>query len=287
MATQVYINGQFYDKEDAKISVFDHGLLYGVGVFEGIRSYGGKPFRIDQHLERLWNSAKSLWFEIPISRQEMAEGINRAVQLNGISEGYIRVIVTRGKGVSPGLEPEFGSEQHVIIIAEPISLYPPEAYERGLEIVTASTIRTPDACMSPRVKSLNYLNNILAKIEAKEFDCMEAIMLNQQGEVAECTADNIFVVSDGVVRTPPPNASILEGVTRNLVIELCRENGIEVREECLTQFDIYNGSECFITGSAAEVVPVVKVDNRTIGGGTVGPVTKTLMSEFHRVTRAC
>lgn len=284
MALKVFISGTFYDKDDAKISVFDHGLLYGDGVFEGIRSYAGKVFRMQQHLDRLWDSAKAIWLKIPMSKEEMAAAIEETLRVNGIEDGYIRVVVTRGAGTL-GLDPNRCSDPRVIIITDHIALYPKELYDRGLELITVSTIRNHPAALSPRIKSLNYLNNILAKIEGLQAGCIEALMLNHKGEVAECTGDNIFLVRKGDLLTPPKEAGILEGITRDAVIELACESGISVREIPLTKHDVYIADECFLTGTAAEVVPVVKVDSRPIGDGTPGPVTRDLMAKFHRLTR--
>ncbi|GAB4127111.1 MAG: branched-chain-amino-acid transaminase [Thermogutta sp.] len=284
MALKVFISGKFYDKDDAKVSVFDHGLLYGDGVFEGIRSYAGKVFRIQQHLDRLWDSAKAIWLTIPMSKEEMAAAIEETLRLNGIEDGYIRVVVTRGAGTL-GLDPNRCSDPQVIIITDHISLYPKELYEKGLELITVSTIRNHPAALSPRIKSLNYLNNILAKIEGLQAGCIEALMLNHKGEVAECTGDNIFLVRKGELLTPPKEAGILEGITRDAVIELACESGISVREIPLTKHDVYIADECFLTGTAAEVVPVVKVDSRPIGDGAPGPITRDLMAKFHRLTR--
>ncbi|GAB6166871.1 branched-chain-amino-acid transaminase [Thermostilla marina] len=284
MSLKVYINGKHYDKEEAVISVYDHGLLYGDGVFEGIRSYGGKVFRMQEHLDRLWDSAKAILLEIPISKEEMARAIVETLKINNIDDGYIRVIVTRGSGTL-GLDPNRCSDPQVIIITDYISLYPKELYENGLEIVTASTIRNHPGALSPRIKSLNYLNNILAKIEGLKAGCVEALMLNHKGEVAECTGDNIFLVRNGKLYTPPTDAGILEGITRNVVIDLAREAGLEVLEVPLTRHDVYTASECFLTGTAAEVIPVVKVDSRPIGDGKPGPITRDLIARFHRLVR--
>jgi branched-chain amino acid aminotransferase len=284
MSLKIYIAGKLYDKEDAKISVYDHGLLYGDGVFEGMRSYGGKVFRLEQHLERLWNSAKAIWLEIPMSRPALAKAVNDTLATNGITDGYIRLVVTRGAG-ELGLDPKRCSNPQVIIITDHINLYPEEFYLNGLEIVTASTMRNHPAALSPRVKSLNYLNNILAKLEGLQAGCIEALMLNHKGEVAECTGDNIFVVRANVVLTPPTDAGILEGITRDTVIELARKANYDVREVALTRHDVYIADECFLTGSAAEVIPVVKVDKRKIGAGVPGPVTRDLMERFRRLTR--
>jgi branched-chain amino acid aminotransferase len=282
---QIFINGALYDKEEAKISVYDHGLLYGDGVFEGIRSYGGKVFKLDEHLDRLWNSAKAIILEIPMTKAEMAKAIHDTLEVNKIKDGYIRVVVTRGAG-SLGLDPNRCANPQVIIITDHIALYPAELYERGLEIITASTVRNHPAALSPRIKSLNYLNNILAKIEGVQAGCIEALMLNCKGEVAECTGDNIFIVRQGKLLTPPLDACILEGITRDVVIDLARQVGITVVETPLTRHDVYIADECFLTGSAAEVVPVVKVDSRTIGAGKPGPMTQDLMARFHKLTRA-
>ncbi len=284
MSLKIYLNGELVDKEDAKISVYDHGLLYGDGVFEGIRSYGGKVFLLQEHLDRLWDSAKAIWLEIPLSKDEMARAIADTLKANQIDDGYIRVIVTRGSGTL-GLDPNRCSDPQVIVIADKISLYPKEFYEQGLEIITVSTVRNHPAALSPRIKSLNYLNNILAKIEGLQAGCIEALMLNHKGEVAECTGDNIFLVRDGRMLTPPNEAGILEGITRKAVIDLAREDGIEVLEVPLTKHDVYIAAECFLTGTAAEVVPVVKVDSRTIGDGKPGPITKKLFARFHELTR--
>jgi branched-chain amino acid aminotransferase len=285
MALQVYISGRLYDKEDAKISVYDHGLLYGDGVFEGLRSYSGRVFRLEEHLGRLWDSAKAIRLEIPMSRDAMAKAVNDTLASNGITDGYIRLVVTRGSG-SLGLDPNRTSNPQVIIITDHISLYPKELYEKGLEIVTVSTLRNHPAALSPRIKSLNYLNNILAKIEGLQAGCSEALMLNHKGEVAECTGDNIFLVRNRELLTPPIDAGILEGITRDAVMDLASEVGIMVRESSLTKHDVYIADECFLTGTAAEVIPVVKVDSRVIGNGEPGPITRDLIKRFHQLTRA-
>jgi len=285
MSLKIYINGKLYDKEDAKISVYDHGFLYGDGVFEGMRIYGGKVFRLEEHLVRLWNSAKAIWLKIPISKEEMAKAVNDTLKTNEIDDGYVRLVVSRGAGTL-GLDPNRTSDPQVIIITDHIALYPDEYYEKGLEIITVNTIRNHPAALNPRVKSLNYLNNILAKIEGLQANCEEALMLNHKGEVAECTGDNIFLVSQGRLLTPPIDAGILEGITRDVVIELAEKEGITVRQIPLTRHDVYIAEECFLTGSAAEVVPVVKVDSRKIGDGKPGPTTRRLMKLFHEVTRS-
>ena len=284
MSLKIYINGTFYDKEDAKISVYDHGLLYGDGVFEGMRSYGGKVFRLDDHLERLWFSAKAIWLEIPSTNQQMVDAVNETLAKNKIQDGYIRLVVTRGAGTL-GLDPNQTSDPQVIIIADKIVLYPDELYENGLEIITVSTQRNHPAALSPRIKSLNYLNNILAKIEGLQAGCIEALMLNHKGEIAECTGDNIFLIRDQRIYTPPTDAGILEGITRKAVIDLAEEMGNPVHQVALTRHDVYIADECFLTGSAAEVIPVVKVDSRQIGTGKPGPITHELKQRFHRLTR--
>lgn len=285
MSLKIYINGTLFDKEDAKISVYDHGLLYGDGVFEGLRSYDGKVFRLDEHLDRLYESAKAIWLQIPMAKADLAKAVNETVAVNGIKDGYVRLVVTRGAG-SLGLDPNRTSDPQVIIIADSITLYPKEFYENGLEIVSVSTIRNHPAALSPRVKSLNYLNNILAKIEGLQAGCVEALMLNHKGEIAECTGDNIFLVSRGDLLTPPIEAGILQGITRDAVIELAKNDGLTVRETALTKHDVYIADECFLTGSAAEVIPVVKVDSRPIGDGKPGVITRELSKRFHELTRS-
>jgi branched-chain amino acid aminotransferase len=284
MSRQIYISGKFYAQEDAKISVFDHGLLYGDGVFEGLRAYNGKVFRLAEHITRLYESAKAIWLTIPMSQQEMRDAVNESVRINEIKDGYIRLVVTRGAGTL-GLDPNRCSNPQVIIIADAIALYPKELYEKGLEIVTVSVQRMHPAALNPRIKSLNYLNNILAKIEGLQAGCIEALMLNHKGEVAECTGDNIFLVRHGALWTPPLEAGILEGVTRDAVIEVAREAGIVVHEAPLTKHDVYVAEECFLTGTAAELIPVVKVDSRVIGTGKPGPMTRDLEKRFKQLTR--
>jgi len=284
MSLQIYISGKYFDKEHAKVSVYDHGLLYGDGVFEGMRSYHGKVFRLAEHLDRLWDSARSIWLTIPISKEEMAKAVNETLAKNSIRDGYIRLIITRGPGTL-GLDPNKCPMPEVIIITDHIQLYPKEFYDNGLKIITASTVRNHTAALSPRIKSLNYLNNILAKIEGMRAGCVEALMLNTQGEVAECTGDNIFLVRNGILFTPPIDAGILEGITRNAVIELAEKAGITVRQIPLSRHDVYIADEVFLTGSAAEVIPVVEIDSRIIGEGKPGPMTKKLTAKFHELTR--
>jgi branched-chain amino acid aminotransferase len=284
MGLKVYISGKLYDKEDAKISVYDHGLLYGDGVFEGIRSYGGRVFRLQQHLDRLYESARAIRLEIPMTKEALAAAVIETLKVNGISDGYIRLVITRGAGYL-GLDPRKTSNPQVIIITDHIELYPAELYEKGLSIITASTIRTHPNAVSPRIKSLNYLNNILAKIEAVDAGAPEALMLNTKGEVAECTGDNIFLLRHGTLTTPPTDAGILEGITRGAVMELALQAGHSVREAALTRHDVYTADECFLTGTAAEVIPVVKCDGRPIGTGQPGPITRDLRRRFVELTR--
>ena len=279
----VYIDGEYLPQEEAKISVFDHGLLYGDGVFEGIRSYKGRVFKLDGHLQRLYDSAKAIMLKIPISIEGMEEAVLETLRRNQLHDAYIRLVVTRGVG-DLGLDPDKCPVPTIIIIADKITLYPPNFYEDGLEIVTVSVRRNYAEAVSPRIKSLNYLNNILAKIEGKQAGVEEVLMLNAEGYVVECSGDNIFFVKDNVIVTPPTHLGILEGVTRNTVIDLARELGITVEEKVFTRHDLYTAEECFLTGTAAEVIPVVKIDQRTVGNGSPGIVTQKLIEEFHHVT---
>ena len=285
MARIIFMNDRLVPEDEARVSVFDHGLLYGDGVFEGLRSYSGTVFRLDAHLDRLWASARAICLEIPLSKAAVSKAVNDTLAANKLSDGYVRLVVTRGAG-SLGLDPNRTKNPQVIVIADTISLYPREFYEQGLKIVTAATQRVQSAALSPRIKSLNYLNNIMAKLEGLRAGCVEALMLNHKGEVAECTGDNVFVVRSGVLLTPPPDAGILEGITRNAVMDLARAAGIDCREATLTRHDLYTADECFLTGTAAEVIPVVDIDGRTIGAGTPGPVTKQLTTAFHALVRS-
>ncbi len=282
---KIYFNGKLVPKEEAAVSVFDHGLLYGDGVFEGLRSYSGKVFRIDAHLDRLYDSARAICLTIPLAKEAVAKAVNDTLAANGLADGYVRLVVTRGAG-SLGLDPNKTKHPQVIVIADTISLYPREFYEQGLRIVTAATQRTHSAALSPRIKSLNYLNNIMAKLEGLQAGCVEALMLNHKGEVAECTGDNVFIVRGGRLLTPPPDAGILEGITRNAVLDLARAAGIDCREATLVRHDLYTADECFLTGTAAEVIPVVEIDGRRIGSGVPGPVTKRLTDDFHTLVRS-
>ena len=285
MTPKVFINGKLFDKADAKVSVYDHGFLYGDGVFEGIRVYEAKVFKLREHIDRLYDSARHIALEIPISREQLIEAVLSTVKANDKRNGYIRLIVSRGGGTL-GLDPRKTSDPQIIIIVDDISLYPPELYDNGMEIATAATIRNHPNATNPRIKSLNYLNNILAKIEATNAGVQEALMLSAHGYVAECTGDNIFIVRGGALLTPPPYAGILKGITRACVMDLARKAKVAVREEMMTRHDLYNAEECFLTGTAAEIAPIVKIDGRTIGTAKPGKVTLRLMRDFRKATRS-
>ena len=282
----IHIDGEFLPKAEAKVSVFDHGLLYGDGVFEGIRSYNSRVFKLDEHLERLYDSAKSIMLQIPIPIETMKETVLETLRRNHLREAYIRLVVTRGVG-DLGLDPDKCPKPSIIIIADKITLYPQKFYEDGLEIVTASVRRNYSEAINPRIKSLNYLNNILAKIEGKQSGAEEVLMLNAEGYVVECSGDNIFWVKNGVLVTPPVHIGILEGVTRNSVIDLARDAGMQVEERVFTRHDLYIADECFLTGTAAEVIPVVKIDRRAIGDGQPGKVTEKLIAAFRQLAHNC
>ncbi len=284
MALKVWIDGKLWDKDDAKISVYDHGLLYGDGVFEGIRVYNGKIFECAEHLERLFASAKAIRLSIPLSREQVRAAMEETVQANQFQDCYIRLVATRGVGYL-GLNPNKCPMPTVIVIADTIDMYPKEMYEKGMAVITASVIRNHPNAVSPRIKSLNYLNNILAKIEAVDAGVPEPIMLNHEGNVAECTGDNIFIVRGGVVMTPGTADGILEGITRKVIIELCHRLEMPCVEKTLQRHDLYVSDECFLTGSAAEVIPVTKIDGRTIGSGEPGAVTLKLIDAFRRYIR--
>lgn len=284
MPKAIYLNGQLVPPEKAVVSVYDHGLLYGDGVFEGIRIYGGTVFELKWHIERLYESARAIRLKIPISPEEMIQATKDTVAANDLVDGYIRLVITRGAGAL-GLDIDRTSNPQIIIIADTISLYAQEYYDNGLALITAATIRNHPAALSPRIKSLNYLNNIMAKIEGKDAGCLEAVMLNHKGEVAECTGDNIFIVKRGVLKTPPLEAGILEGITRNVVIKLAKKLDIPVEQAAMTRHDLYTADECFLTGSAAEVIAATSIDKRQIGDGKPGPLTRRLLEAFREYTR--
>ncbi len=280
---KVYLNGKLYDKEDAKVSVFDHGLLYGDGVFEGIRVYSGLIFKLREHVDRLFASARVIMLTIPLTSQQVVDAVRMTLRANGLKDAYIRLVVTRGVG-DLGLDPRKCKQPTTFIITDRIVLYPEVLYRQGLSIVTVPTRRNIPEALSPQVKSLNYLNNIMAKIEAINNGSEEALMLNQAGYVAECTGDNIFMVRDGALLTPPNHLGALCGITAACVVELARKRRIPVSEAVMTRYDLFNADEVFLTGTAAEVIPVVKIDGRTIGDGKPGRVTKVLMADFRKRT---
>ena len=285
MNLKIYIDGNFHDQAEAKISVFDHGLLYGDGVFEGIRFYNDRVFRLEEHVDRLWDSSRAIALDIPMSKSELVAATLETIRQNDLHDGYIRLVVTRGVG-SLGLSPDSCRRPSIIIIAATIALYPEELYQKGLTMVTCSTRRTPPAALSPRVKSLNYLSNILGKLEAQNAGAGEGLMLNEQGYVSECTGDNIFIVKKGDISTPHLSSGILAGVTRAVVFELAEKLGIRTVERELIRHDIYTADECFLTGTAAEVIPAVQLDRRLIGNGQPGPITLQLIESFRELTRA-
>lgn len=280
----IWIDGQWYDRDSAKVSVFDHGLLYGDGVFEGMRVYGGKVFRLGEHVERLYDSAHAIWLTVPIAKEEMIRVTEEGVSRGKLAEGYLRHIVTRGVG-DLGLDPRKCARATVIIIFDTISLWPRERYEQGLTVLTAGTPMPHREALSPRVKSLNYLPHILAKVEGIHAQVDEVLMLDSAGYVAEASGMNLFVVKRGELRTPPAYAGILRGVTRDVILELAAAAGIPAREEPLNRYDVYTADEAFFTGTAAEIAPIRTVDGRTIGAGPVGPVTRELITRFHTLTR--
>ena len=282
---QIYINGKFYDKDNAKVSVFDHGLLYGDGVFEGIRSYNCRVFKLNEHIDRLFESAQSIMLKIPLSKEQLIKAVLSTLKANKLENAYIRLVVTRGIG-DLGLDPRKCNQgATIIIIADKIALYPEKLYQQGLVIVTVPTVRNLPEALNPQIKSLNYLNNILAKIEAANAGCDEAIMLDSLGYVAECTGDNIFVVKNGHLYTPPQCMGTLRGITRDSILEIARKNKISAHEHVITRHEVYISDECFLTGTAAEVIPVVKVDGRVIGQGKPGKLTLSLMKKFKEMTK--
>ena len=281
---QIYIDGEFFEQGEAKVSVFDHGLLYGDGVFEGIRFYNGRVFRMEEHMQRLWESAHSLCLELPMSRPDMDEALLETIRQNDLRDGYVRLVVTRGVG-NLGLNPLQCKQPSVIIIASTIALYPEEVYRRGLTVVTVPTRRMGPATLNPAIKSLNYLNNVLARIEANLSQADEALMLNDAGNIAECTADNVFMIKRGQIMTPPITAGALRGITRAVVFEIAAELGIKISEPDLTRHDLYTADEAFLTGTAAEVIPMIKVDGRVIGNGKPGEITNRTIARFRELTR--
>jgi branched-chain amino acid aminotransferase len=285
MQLTIYIDGQFYPEADAKVSVFDHGLLYGDGIFEGIRFYNGRVFKLREHLERLWDSARAIMLTIPLTMEEMEAATLETIRKNNLRDGYIRLLVTRGKG-NLGLSPDRCPKASVIIIAATIQLYPPEAYERGMTVVTCATRRMAPGALSPAVKSLNYLNNIMAKIEANLAKADEGLMLNEEGYVAECTGDNIFIVKRGELYTPPIYAGSLRGITWQAVLDIAAELGLKVNVQQLTRYDLYTAEEFFLTGTAAEVIAAVKLDNRPIGHGRPGQITNRIIARFRELTQS-
>ena len=281
---KIYVDGKYCDEKNAKISVFDHGLLYGDGIFEGIRAYNGRVFQLKEHIDRLFYSAKAILLDIPMSHGEVMKAVVETCRQNGIRDGYIRLLVTRGIGTL-GLNPNRCKDPSVIIIADKIQLYAPELYEQGMEIITVPTTRNLHSALNPAIKSLNYLNNILAKMEANIAGCEEAVMLNAEGFVSECTGDNIFIVKARRVFTPPLSAGALHGITRGVVMDLAREEGVTVAEPNLTRYDLFNADECFLTGTGAELIPIVKIDGRVIGTGRPGPLTGKLVGKYRALTK--
>lgn len=285
MSLTIYLNGQYVKEEDAKVSVFDHGLLYGDGIFEGIRAYHNRVFKLDEHIDRLYDNANSILLNLWLTKEEMKEVVLETLRKNNLREGYIRLVVTRGYG-DLGLDPDKCPKATIFCIASAIKLYPQELYDNGLVVNTVPTRRNISEAVNPRFKSLNYLNNIMAKIESKLTGTIEAIMLNNEGYVSEATGDNIFLVRKGVLITPPIYAGVLEGVTRNAVMDLARKKGLEVKETLFTRHDVYSADECFLTGTAAEVISVIKVDGRVIGSGKPGNITKGLNEDFRELTKS-
>ncbi|OIQ60092.1 branched-chain-amino-acid aminotransferase [Moorella thermoacetica] len=284
MGLIIYLDGEYVDEEEAKLSVFDHGLLYGDGVFEGIRAYYGRVFRLKEHIDRLYDSARHINLDPGLSKEEMTRVVLETCRRNNLRDAYIRLVVTRGKG-DLGLDPRKCPRPSIFCIAAAIELYPAELYEKGLELVTLGTRRNSPDALDPRIKSLNYLNNIIAKMEATRAGAPEGLFLNKEGYVAEATGDNIFIVKNGQLITPPPFVGLLEGITRNAVMELAAKAGIPVYEKVFTRHDVYVADECFLTGTAAEAIPVVKVDGRPIGNGQPGPITRDLIARYRELTK--
>jgi branched-chain amino acid aminotransferase len=282
---KIYINGKFYDRDNARVSVFDHGLLYGDGVFEGIRAYNRLVFKLKEHIDRLFESAHTIMLKIPLTKEQVMKAVTQTLKINKLEDAYIRLVVTRGEG-DLGLDPrKCVGHGTIIIIADKIKLYPEKFYKDGLEIITVPTVRNLPEALNPQIKSLNYLNNILAKIEAINAGCDEAIMLDSLGYVAECTGDNIFIVKNDHLFTPPQCMGTLRGITRDTVMEIAQKSKISVHEHVITRHEVYNSDECFLTGTAAEIIPVVKVDGRAIGTGKPGKLTLGLMKKFKVATK--
>lgn len=293
MSLMIFLDGRFVPKEEAKVSVYDHGFLYGDGVFEGIRAYRGRVFRLDEHVRRLYDSARAITLRIPLAPEEMRERILETCRLNGVADGYIRVVVSRGPG-DLGIDPRnCKGKATVVIIADRLTMYPPEMYEKGMAVITTSVRRNSPAALDPAIKSLNYLNNILAKIEVNRLAAAspavpvgEGLMLTLEGYVAEATGDNVFIVRDGLLITPPSHVGILEGITRNAVLGLAARRGIPAETRVFTLTNVYSADEMFLTGTGAEVIPVIQVDGRTIGEGVPGPITRTLITAFSDLVRS-
>ncbi len=285
MGLKIYLDGKFVAEDEAKVSVFDHGLLYGDGVFEGIRAYNGRVFKLTEHINRLFHGARAIMLEPPVSKEEMQEVVLETLRQNNLKDAYVRLVVTRGKG-DLGLDPDKCPKPTLFCIASGITMYPEEMYEKGMEVVTVPTRRNAPEAVNPQMKSLNYLNSIMAKLEAKLAGVQEALLMNNEGYVAEASGDNIFIVRDGKLITPPESIGILEGITRNSVMELARKRNIPVKARIFTRYDIYSSDECFLTGSAAEAIPIVKVDGRTIGSGKPGEMTKLLIKDFKDLTQS-
>lgn len=281
----VYINGEFYPKSQAKVSVFDHGFLYGDGIFEGIRAYNGKIFRFDEHIDRLFKGAKAIYLDIPLTKDEIKEIILKTVRANNLRDAYIRPVISRGMG-DLGLDPTKCPNPSVVVIVDELKLYPQEMYEKGMKVITSSVRRNSPSSIDPQIKSLNYLNNILAKIEAVRYQVPEAIMLNHEGIVTECTGDNIFIIQDGKLYTPPIHIGALDGITRKVVFQICKKFGLQVYEKEFALFNLYNADECFLTGTGAEVIAVTEVDGRQIGFGVEGALTKKILHEFKNITQS-
>lgn len=284
MALKIWLDGKLVDEGDAKVSVFDHGLLYGDGIFEGIRFYSGRVFRLEEHISRLFDSARAILLKMPWSLEDVCTAVRQTIAANGLTDGYVRLVVTRGAG-SLGLNPHLCEQPSMFVIASSITLYPDECYTKGLTLVTCSTRRPTPGSLSPQVKSLNYLNNVMAKVEALQAGAMEGLMLNEQGYVAECTGDNVFIVKDGAILTPRISDGALDGITRAVIFELAADLGIPMSDATLTRYDLYTADECFLTGTAAEVIPVVTIDQRQIGDGTVGETVQKLLAAFRELTQ--